>query len=73
MFKWFCVEQGVRQGGVLSGFLYSVFMYDLLIQLQSGSKTTGIQHISISNPMLADDVALLSLSPLGLQKLRNVA
>jgi hypothetical protein len=73
MSKWFCVEQGVRQGGVLSGFLYSVFINDLLTQLTSASKNTGILSLSLSNPTLADDLALISLSPLDLQMLLNVA
>jgi hypothetical protein len=45
----------------------------LLIQLQSSSKNTGIQNIPISNPTFADDLALVSLSPLWLQKLLNLA
>ena len=73
MSKWFNVEQGVRQGGVLSGFLYSVFINDLLIELNNASKNMGILNTKISNPTLADDIALLSLTPAGLQMLLNVA
>ena len=73
MSNWFSVEQGVRQGGVLSGFLYSIFINDLLNRIQCNSKNMGILSTSISNPALADDIALVSLSPLGLQVLLNVA
>jgi hypothetical protein len=32
--RWFPVQQGVRQGGLLSAFLYLVFINDLLDELQ---------------------------------------
>lgn len=32
---WFPVSQGVRQGGILSTFLYLVFIKDLLQEIQS--------------------------------------
>ena len=31
--EWFPVSQGVRQGGVLSTFLYLVYIYDLLLNI----------------------------------------
>ena len=32
--RWFRVDQGVRQGGVLSTFLYLVFINDLIDELE---------------------------------------
>ena len=34
MSRWVGIKQGVRHGGVLSGFLYSVFINDLLKSLE---------------------------------------
>jgi hypothetical protein len=70
---WFPVSQGVRQGGVLSTFLYLVFINDLLQELQNKCINTGIYNIKTSNPTLADDISCRSLSPRGLQVLLNTA
>ena len=70
---WFPVSQGVRQGGVLSTFLYLVFINDLLHELQNKCLNTGIYNIKTSNPTLADDISCISLSPRGLQVLLDTA
>lgn len=71
--EWFKIRQGVRQGGVLSGFLYCVFINDLLNCLENVSSNFGVYNVKSTNPALADDIACLSLSPTGLQKMLNVA
>lgn len=55
--KWFPVEQGIRQGGVLSGFLYTVFINNLLDELYHVNENFGTHDIntedsacSFSNP-----------------------
>uniref|UniRef100_A0A8W8LQ95 Reverse transcriptase domain-containing protein n=1 Tax=Magallana gigas TaxID=29159 RepID=A0A8W8LQ95_MAGGI len=71
--NWFPISQGVRQGGVLSTFLYLVFINDLLQELQNPNPNTGIHSIRSSNPALADDISCIALSPRGLQTLLNTA
>ena len=71
--NWFPVSQCVRQGGVLSTFLYFAFINDLLHELQNKSTNTGIYNIKSSNPTLADDISCVALSPCGLQVLLDTA
>lgn len=71
--EWFPVDQGVRQGGVLSTFLYLVYINDLIQALQHGSPNTGILNIPSSCPSLADDLSLIAVTPLALQKLLDIA
>ena len=54
--EWFPVNQGVRQGGVLSTFLYLVHIDDLNHDLQAGSQNTGMLNIPSSCPSLSDDL-----------------
>uniref|UniRef100_A0A8W8I6Z4 Reverse transcriptase domain-containing protein n=1 Tax=Magallana gigas TaxID=29159 RepID=A0A8W8I6Z4_MAGGI len=60
---WFPVSQGVRLGGILSTFLYLVFINDLLQEIQSQCSNTGIYNIVSSNPTLADDISCIALTP----------
>ena len=71
--EWFPVNQGFRQGGVLSTFLYLVHIDDLVHDLQAGSQNTGILNIPSSCPSLADDQSLIGLSPLARQSLLDIA
>lgn len=64
----FEVMTGVRQGGVLSSFLYLVYINDLLNMLEADASGTSICSVYTGNPALADDLTILSLSPKGLQK-----
>ena len=68
--EWFHVSQGVRQGCVLSTFLYLVYINDLLIlKIQEPSPNIGVVNIPSSNPTLADDICIITLTP---QSLQNV-
>jgi hypothetical protein len=69
----FFVNQGVRQRGVLSSFLFFVFINDLLKEVDNCSKNTGVLDVSSCCPSLADDISYISLSPNGLQTLLNTA
>ena len=64
---WFPISQGVRQGGVLSAFLYLVFIDELLHEIQKLCINVGIFNITSSNPTLADDICCVALTPQGLQ------
>ena len=58
---------------MLSGFLYSVFINDLLKSLECVNTNFGVYNVKSTNPALADDIACLSSSPVGLQEMLNVA
>ena len=64
-------QVGVRQGCPLSPMLVGLFFDDLYSQLQSDCPSAGVecQGPCISSSFNADDVALLSASAQGLQRL----
>mgnify|MGYP003692099099 CR=1 FL=1 len=57
---------------MLSGFLYSVFINDLLNSLECVNTNFRVYNVKSTNPALADDIACLSSSPVGLQEMLNV-
>ena len=69
---YFLVSEGVRQGGVLSGLLYLVFINDLLYDLEKCNTKTGVFQINSCCPSLADDISCISTSPLSLQRMLDV-
>ena len=58
----FPINQGVRQGGVLSTHLYKIYIDELLNILKSKRLGLKIGTIYIGSPTCADDVALLASS-----------
>lgn len=54
--EWFKIRQGVCQRGVLSGFLYCVFINDLLNCFENVSSNFGVSNVKSTNPALADDM-----------------
>ena len=71
--NWFHVEQGVRQGGVLSTFLYLVYNDDLLNELERSNKGCKVGSIDCSCPTYVDDGAVAANSLRNLQILVNIA
>jgi hypothetical protein len=71
--RWFSVQQGVWQGGILSTFLYLVQVNDLINDLQMHISNTGILNVRSSCPSLADDISCIALSPAALQNLLDTA
>ena len=69
----FPVTQGVRQGGVLSSYLYKAYINVLLQQLQSHGLGFHIGATYVGCPSCADDVALLSTSTTEMQAMVNIA
>ena len=67
------VNQGVRQGGVLSTFLYLVFIDDLIREIQVHTGNSGILGIPSSCPTLADDMSLIALYPRLLQTMLDIS
>lgn len=71
--RWFNVLQGVRQGGVLSTFLYLVFINDLVNSIEQLYTCTKLLNIICNCPSLADDISLIALTPNSLQNMLDVA
>ena len=66
----FTVLNGVRQGGILSPYLYNVYIDSLSAALNNTG--VGCHYLgSVNHLAYADDMVLLSPSPFGLQTLLN--
>ena len=68
----FGVSNGVRQGGILSPYLFCVYMDDLSIKLNDIKVGCTIGTTLINHLMYADDLVLLSPSAMGLSLLLSV-
>ena len=65
----FHVSNGVRQGGILSPYLFNVYMDDLSTRLNKLSIGCVLGDLLINHLMYADDLVLISPSTMGLNKL----
>ena len=63
---------GLRQGGVLSPFLFSVYVDDLLKKLAESKLGCFINNICMNSFMYADDIILLTISINDMQKLVDI-
>ncbi|MCG7879544.1 MAG: reverse transcriptase family protein [Candidatus Thiodiazotropha taylori] len=69
----FEIQQGVRQGGVLSTDLYKIYANPLLDRLEKIDNGAKIGDIGCAAPACADDVAVASSKPEPLQSLINTS
>ena len=69
--KEFSVTNGVRQGGILSPFLFNVYTDGLSTILNQSGRGCHYQG-SVNHLYYADDMVLLSPTPYGLQKLLDI-
>ena len=69
--RWFDVCQSVRQGGVLSAWLYVIFMNALPDTLENNNIIAFIGDL-YGCPMQADDVALVALTKDDLNKMMTI-
>ncbi|MCG7892042.1 MAG: reverse transcriptase family protein, partial [Candidatus Thiodiazotropha endolucinida] len=70
--SWFPILQGTRQGGVLSPFLFTIFINELIVNVKNSEYGLHIYHMNVSCPTLADDMFLASLSKYGLSSLLDI-
>ena len=63
---------GVRQGGVLSAFYYLVFIDQLLVELENSGHGAQLCNVPCGNPTLADDIALIGISPKSMQSMLDI-
>ena len=66
------IKQGVKQGAVLSPLLYSLFVNDLLVELEQSGLGMRMDNIFCGAPMYADDLALIASSPEDLQSMIDI-
>ncbi|CAB4018784.1 Hypothetical predicted protein [Paramuricea clavata] len=63
------ILQGVRQGGVLSPWLFLLFIDDMISELEKLSTGIVIQNLFVGSPMFADDLTLMSRLKRGLDNM----
>ena len=68
----FTVTNGVRQGGVLSRYLFAVYLDELSIQLGSARVGCTVGNMVVNHLKFADDICVFSPSISGLQCLLNI-
>ena len=68
----FIVTNGIRQGGVLSPYLFAVYLDELSIQLGSARVGWTVGNMVVNHLMFADDICAFSHSISGLQCLLNI-
>ena len=72
MSDYYYVSNGVRQGGILSLKLYSVYVDDLSDYLVKSQIGCQIDNVCVNHVTYADDICLMAPSPAALQKLINI-
>ena len=68
----FVVFCGVRQGSILSPFLFAIYVDELIDRLRCSGYGLYIGSIFMGAILYADDIALLACSCLSLQKLVDI-
>ena len=68
----FEVSNGVRQGGILSPFLFNVYVEELANMLKKSSVGCNINNVWVNHLFYADDAVILAPSPCALQKLIDI-
>lgn len=66
------INSGVKQGGILSPFLFNIFVDDVIATLAKSKKGCFFNFMCVNAIMYADDLILLSISVSDLQHLVNL-
>ena len=69
---FFTVTNGVRQGGILSPFLFTLYIYELSYQLNNSNVGCHINNACLNQLVYADDLCLMAPGPVGLQHLMDI-
>jgi len=69
---WSCGSCGIRQGGVLSPYLFAVFIDSVVNKIKTSGLGCYVRHVCFSVLLYADDVVLLAPSVSALEKLLSV-
>ena len=70
--SFFTVTNGVRQGGILSPFLFTLYVDDLSHKLNNAKVGCHINNVCINHLFYADDLCIMAPSPVGLQLLIDI-
>ena len=70
---FFNIDEGVKQGCVLSPVLFCIYINELTKLLKLHDVGVKINHVKISSLFWADDIVLLANDELELQKLLDLA
>jgi hypothetical protein len=68
----FLVQNGVKQGGILSPLFFSIYMDDLSIALNNSGIGCHFGNVPLNHFIYADDMSLVAPSAGGLQKLIRI-
>ena len=70
--EYFTVTNGIRQGGIVSPILYTVYTDELIRRLEESGIGCYIGHTYYGSPTYADDMTLICPSIGGLQKMVDI-
>ena len=70
--RWFNVNNGVKQGGVLSPVLFCVYIDGLLMSLYRAGLGCHIGHMFVGALAYADDLVLLAPTPRAMRCTRGI-
>ena len=71
--KKFRMQQGVRQGGILSTHLYKLYINDLPTELEKRALGLSIGLEYCGSPLCADDIVLMSTDETEIQAMLDIA